>query len=67
MKLVRILVKDCLINNRRVFVKHIRSEKNERADALSRVQWKHFWRCSPPTTFKYPDKIDENLWPVDKV
>ena len=43
MKLIRLLVLDGLVMNRRVFVRHICLEFNILADALSRQQFQRFW------------------------
>ena len=67
MKLVRMLIKDGMLNNRRIFVKHVRSEANVRADMLSRCQFDRFWRNSKSTTFKKPNQISEQVWPIDKI
>ena len=39
MNLVRILVEDNLVHNRRVFVRHVKTHLNVRADSLSRLQF----------------------------
>ena len=66
-KLIRLLVEDNLLHNRRVFVRHVRTKLNQRADALSRLQFDHFWRHSPPGTNTKPDTIIEKLWPIEKI
>ena len=67
MKLIRILVLNSLFHNRRVFVRHISTKLNERPDALSRLQFERFWRCSPTTTHTTPDAIHHSMWPVENI
>ena len=43
MYLLRLLTLNNLVNNRRVFAKHVRSEDNYLADSLSRLQMDRFW------------------------
>ena len=67
MYLLRLLVLNNLINNRRIFVKHVRSQDNDLADALSRTQYKHFWRLAPTTMNPYPSTISPLVWPVSNI
>ena len=67
MTLVCLLVLYGLKHNRRVFVRHIETKMNIRADALSRLDFQCFWNNSPPSTHKYPDVIHPALWPLEKV
>ena len=46
-KLLRILALDCLYSNRRVFVRHIKTDLNVLADSLSRFQFDRFWKHAP--------------------
>ena len=64
MKLIRILVLDNLLNNRKVFVRHIRSRLNILADSLSRLDFKRFWRNAPASMNKQPDSVHESLVPA---
>ena len=67
MKLIRLLTLDGIISNRRVFVKHLRSEQNFLADSLSRMQFQHFWHLTPSTMMKFPDTIHKDIWPLEKL
>ena len=44
MYLLCLIVLDNLINNRKIYVKYVRSAENDLSDALSRLQFKRFWR-----------------------
>ena len=46
MFLIRLLILNNLVNNRRIFARHVWSENNELADALSHLQFDRFWRTS---------------------
>ena len=67
MVLIRMLVLNGLVHNRRVFVKHIFGHKNELADSLSRGQMSRFWRLAPSHTLAWPDKIPEEMLPLNKL
>ena len=56
-----------LVNNRRVFARHIRTEWNCLADVLSRLQFQRFWRLAPKTMLANPDKISPLVWPASRV
>ena len=52
--------------NRRVFVKYVQSQKNELADALSRMDLDSFFRKAGKIELE-PMPIPEQLWPVQKI
>ena len=54
MYLLRLLSLNNLINNRRIFVKYIRTSDNFLSDALSRLQYQRFWRLAPAGMSRYP-------------
>ena len=67
MKLIRMLTFNCLIYNRRLFVKHIRSEANILADSWRRMDFKCFWKNVPASMVRHPDLIPDEIWPVEKI
>ena len=67
MKLIRLLVLNNLRHNSRVFVKHISGTENVLADALSRLNFRQFWKHAPKNTCKNPDKLPADLWPPLKL
>ena len=66
MYLIRLIVLDGLIHNRRVFARHIRGTDNILSDALSRKNWKKF-RQHGPNMDLFPSRIDDRVWPVTKI
>ena len=66
-KLIRIFILNCIQFNRRVFVKDIRSEKNTLPDALSRREFRRFWRNAPSTMNWEPCSLPSSIWPLEKV
>ena len=66
-KLIRILALDGMRWNRRLFVKHVRTESNELADSLSRQNLRRFWKHAPNSMNKMPDSIVGGLWPPQNV
>ena len=67
MKLIRMIKYNCLLFNRRVFVKLIRSSKKGMADALSRMDFKRSWRLAPAGMNTYPDAIPQQIWPIERI
>ena len=66
MKLIRVLVVDGLIHNRKITCRHIRSENNVLSDALSRLDFKRFWANAPSTMCSQSDTIAVKIWPIDR-
>ena len=67
MKLIRILTLDGLLNNRRVFVRHVKTDKNILADSLSRMDFKRFWKHAHQSTNQFPDTIHQDIRPIEKI
>ena len=68
MRLIRILTLDTLKWNSRVFTKHVKSQDNKVADALSRGQWVRFRKLAWRNNLNlYSDDIPEKLWPIEKI
>ena len=67
MYLLRLVVFNNLVNNRRIIARHVHSENNGPSDALSRLQFKRFWRLMPWNTDCYPTAVSPLLWPVTKI
>ena len=67
MVLMRLLVLNGILFNRRVSVKYVKSAENVLADVLSRGDLAKFWRKAPLDMKKIPDRIPEFMWPVDKI
>ena len=67
MYILRLLALNNLINNRRVYAHHIRTEVNELADALSRLQYSRFWKLAPPTMNALPTPISPLVWPASAI
>ena len=67
MILVRMLMLECLINYIKLYVTHVRTEKNVLADSLSRLNLPRFWKNAPENTCPYPEKIPDKLWPLSKL
>ena len=67
MHLIRLLVLDGILHNRKIVVKYVKSKDNVLADSLSRLDLKRFWKFAPQNTNQFPDPIPKFMWPVDKV
>ena len=67
MKLIRLIMYNSLIHNRRLWVQHVVSEANQLADALPRLKFQKFWSLVPPTMSKKPEILPESIWPVEKL
>ena len=66
LKLLRLLVLDNIMHNRKIKVKHLFSEENSCADALSRMDFKKFRRVAPENVCDQPDLIPNEVWPPCK-
>ena len=64
MVLVRMLVMNNLLYNRKIYVHYIATGKNLLADALSRQKFAIFWKYAPKNTRKQPDKIPAQFLPM---
>ena len=70
MVLIRIITLQSLIHNSRVFAQHLFSQKNDLADALSRIQIDKFKRLVRKKRIlidREPTPIPEQLWPMEKL
>ena len=67
MVLIRMITLHSLQNNTRVFAKYVPTLKNDKADALSRLDLARFWRMGGHAMNSLPSKIHPELWPMDKV
>ena len=67
MKLIRLLTLDNIMANRCVFVEYVSSKQNILPDALSRLQFQHFWKHAADNMRDFPDTIHKDIWPVQKI
>ena len=67
MFLLRILVLDGLLHNRRVTVRYVESRKNKKADALSRMKLDLFFKYAPKSRKLDPSPLPKKLWPASKI
>ena len=66
MFLLRVLVLEGLLHNRRVKVVHVKSSKNSKSDALSQLQFRHFFKLSPKSVGLDPAPVPKEIWPPSK-
>ena len=64
LSLMKLLILDNMIHNRHIKVTYIESAKNERADALSRLDLNRFFNASPLSRSVQPSPISQKLWPL---
>ena len=70
MVLIRMIVLKGLIENVRVFARHVEGVKNELADSLSRNKIEYFKELSNHlgrTWDEKPTSVPEQLWPISKI
>ena len=70
MVLIRMIVLKGLIENVRVFARHVEGVKNELADSLSRNKIEYFKELSNHlgrTWDEKPTTVPEQLWPISKI
>ena len=66
MVLIRLITLESLIQNVRVYAKHIRSKDNGPSDALSRGQLNRFHALCPNMD-RTPTDIPNSIWPIEKL
>ena len=70
MVLFRLLVLKGLVENVRMFARHVKGRANELSDALSRMQVKKFWQLAEEKKLKFeesPHQMPDELWPMSKL
>ena len=68
MVLIRMLTLESMTHNVRLFGKHVRSEDNRPADALSRHDFNHFFHLTEGKALdRYPSRIPTELWLIEKI
>ena len=66
MKLIRVLVLNGLIHNRKIRARFVCTNNNGVTDALSRLQFSRF-RHLVPKMNALPHTVNEKIWPIDRV
>ena len=61
------LVAEGIIRNVRIFARHVRTNHNGKADALSRLDFKRFWRLAGNMMNEVPSSIPQEIWPMNKL
>ena len=67
MYLLRLIVLNNLIYNRRVFAQHVKTQDNFLADSMSHLQFKRFWNLAPAGMDRNPSKISPLIWLLTKI
>ena len=65
MVLIRLLILNGLIHNRRLAARYVNTKKNVLADSLSRNQMRRFRKLGLQMD-ETPTQIHESLWPITK-
>ena len=68
MVLIRIIVSESILQNARIYAKHVGTKQNGKADALSRLDFNRFWSLSPKGQMnRLPTSVPDVLWPMEKI
>ena len=67
MVLIRLLVVESIVRNVRIFARHVGTKDNGKADALSRLDLKRFWRLAEDSMNVSPSELPEEVWPMRKL
>ena len=67
MYLLRLLTLNNMVNNRRVFARHVAGIRNGLSDALSHLKFQQFWAMVPSGMSKLPCRVTPLIWPISKV
>ena len=61
MVLIRMLVAEGIFRNVWIFARHVRTKMNDKANALSRLDLKRFWRLAGGTMNNQPSTLPSTL------
>ena len=65
MMLIRLVIVESLVQNVRIFAKHVSTKDNGKADALSRLDFGRFWKLAAGDKMnEEPTKIPDAVWPL---
>ena len=67
LKLVRVIVMESMLQNCRVFAKHVSTKANYLADCLSRLKLVSFLKRGRGRFEKHPTPIPDQLWPMTRL
>ena len=67
MYLLRMLTLNNMLHNRRITVIYVQSQRNELADALSRMKFELFFKLAPLGVKHEPTELPKQLWPASKI
>ena len=67
MVLIRLLVLEGLRHNVKIKVKYVNTKENGKSDALSRMEFKRFFRLGGPNVDPKPTELPKEIWPVSKI
>ena len=70
MVLIRLITLQGLLNNTRIFAKYVHTLKNDKADALSRLQLTRFWKACNQNGDQMDQEmtaIPQEIWPMEKI
>ena len=70
MVLIRHITLEGLIRIVRVFAKHVRTDLNGPSDALSHLQFQHFWRLTSEmgkVMVEHLRQLPTEFWPIEKI
>ena len=67
MVLIHIIVLEGLLQNVRIYAKHVPGKSNILSDLLSRQQLRKFHAHSQNKYKMLPTQVDERLWPMEKI
>ena len=65
--LIRIIVLESMIQNVRIYAKHVGTKQNGIADSLSRGQFERFSMLTQGRFAKVKSEVPQKLWPMEKV
>ena len=68
MYLLRLIIMDNLIHNRRIFARYVKSKDNEMVDLLSRLQFKHFRKLAEAKPMDaVSTQVSRLVWPLSSI
>ena len=68
MVLIRLLTVESILQNVRIYARHVGTKDNGKADALSRLDMCRFWKLSAMDSMnEQPTCVPSEIWPIKKI
>ena len=67
MVLIKLLTAESIVQNVRIYARHVGTKDNGKADALSRLDFGRFWKLAQNDMNAQPTKLPQEIWPMERL